>query len=121
MAAARLGADPRRCIVFEDAEAGVEAAHRAGMYAVGAGSPDVLRQADHVIPGFAGLDPGVILELASRQQAQRLTQRKRPVLSPPRPTRCGPGTPPSTRREIISIRCPVFAGSMMVSGCRWLG
>ncbi|MGE5584399.1 MAG: HAD-IA family hydrolase [Bacillota bacterium] len=54
MDAARLGADPRRCIVFEDTEAGVEATHGAGMYAVGVGSPDVLRQTDHVIPGFAG-------------------------------------------------------------------
>ncbi|MGE5593399.1 MAG: beta-phosphoglucomutase, partial [Betaproteobacteria bacterium] len=55
LAAARLGADPRRCVAFEDAEAGVEAARRAGMFAVGVGKPEVLRHADHVIPGFAGL------------------------------------------------------------------
>ncbi|MDI7247229.1 MAG: beta-phosphoglucomutase [Bacillota bacterium] len=73
VAAGRLGADPRRCIVFEDAEAGVEAAHRAGMYAVGVGSPDVLRHADHVIPGFAGLDPAAILELAQRRRTPRCT------------------------------------------------
>ncbi|NLG80176.1 MAG: beta-phosphoglucomutase [Firmicutes bacterium] len=70
LAAGRLGVDPCQCIVFEDAAAGVEAAHRAGMYAVGVGSPEVLRQADHVIPGFAGLDPAVILELASRRQTR---------------------------------------------------
>ena len=31
MAAQRLGADPRRCIAFEDSHAGVRAAHAAGM------------------------------------------------------------------------------------------
>ncbi|MGE5594089.1 MAG: beta-phosphoglucomutase [Betaproteobacteria bacterium] len=63
LAAARLGADPRRCAVFEDAEAGVVAARRAGMFAVGVGKPEVLRHADHVVPGFAGLDPAAIIEL----------------------------------------------------------
>ena len=33
-AARRLGADPARCIVFEDAPFGIEAARRAGMQAV---------------------------------------------------------------------------------------
>lgn len=33
-AAAKLGADPRRCVVFEDAVAGVEAARAAGMRCV---------------------------------------------------------------------------------------
>ncbi len=35
MAAERLGVDPGRCVVVEDAETGIEAAHRAGMRAVG--------------------------------------------------------------------------------------
>ena len=30
-AARRLGVEPKRCLVFEDAENGVEAGHRAGM------------------------------------------------------------------------------------------
>jgi beta-phosphoglucomutase-like phosphatase (HAD superfamily) len=34
LAAERLGADPARCVVFEDAPAGLEAARRAGMRAV---------------------------------------------------------------------------------------
>ena len=41
------------CVVFEDAVAGVEAAHNAGMKAVGIGSPEILSQADIVLPGFA--------------------------------------------------------------------
>jgi beta-phosphoglucomutase len=45
-------ADPASCLVFEDAIAGVEAAHRAGMKCIGVGSPDILQHADQVIPGF---------------------------------------------------------------------
>jgi beta-phosphoglucomutase-like phosphatase (HAD superfamily) len=33
-AAKRIGLDPRRCVVFEDALVGIEAAHRGGMKAV---------------------------------------------------------------------------------------
>lgn len=43
---------PSKCLVFEDAVAGVEAAHRAGMKCVGVGEPDILRDADMIIPGF---------------------------------------------------------------------
>ncbi len=52
--ASMLHTDPQYCVVFEDAIAGVEAAHRAGMKCVGVGSPDILRHADQVIPGFSG-------------------------------------------------------------------
>jgi beta-phosphoglucomutase len=40
------------CVVFEDAEAGIEAAHRAGMGAVGIGRPSILKEADAVISGL---------------------------------------------------------------------
>jgi beta-phosphoglucomutase len=40
------------CVVFEDAEAGIEAAHRAGMTAVGIGKPALLKDADIVIAGL---------------------------------------------------------------------
>lgn len=50
LAAARLGTRPVECVVFEDAEAGVEAAWRAGMKSVGIGSPLLLGKADIVIP-----------------------------------------------------------------------
>ncbi len=43
------------CVVFEDAEAGVEAAIRAGMGCVGVGKPGNLRDADIVITGFEPL------------------------------------------------------------------
>ncbi len=47
-----LNIPPSQCIVFEDAVAGVEAAHRAGMKCVGVGTPDILSDADLIIPGF---------------------------------------------------------------------
>ncbi|MFZ5939782.1 MAG: beta-phosphoglucomutase [Bacteroidota bacterium] len=55
-AAELLGTAPENCIVFEDARAGIEAAHRAGMKAVGVGSQQQLPEAKLVIAGFEGLD-----------------------------------------------------------------
>jgi beta-phosphoglucomutase len=55
--AEELGVPPAACVVFEDAEAGVEAARRGGMRCIGIGSPGVLRAADAVIPGFEGFTP----------------------------------------------------------------
>ncbi len=52
-AAADLRLSPGACAVFEDAAAGVEAAKRCGMYAVGIGSPTILSAADETIPNIA--------------------------------------------------------------------
>jgi beta-phosphoglucomutase len=52
LAANRLGIDPSACVVFEDAEAGIEAARGAGMGVVGIGTPDALPHADMVIAGL---------------------------------------------------------------------
>lgn len=54
-AAAKLGAEPARCIVFEDAEAGIAGARAAGMSSVGIGDRRSLGAADLVLPGFSGL------------------------------------------------------------------
>jgi beta-phosphoglucomutase len=46
MAAQELGIPPMNCVVFEDAEAGIEAAQRAGMGTVGVGNRNALLLAD---------------------------------------------------------------------------
>ena len=50
-----LGASPQETIVFEDALAGIEAAHRAGMKAVGIKPEGALGDADITIPSFEGV------------------------------------------------------------------
>ncbi|MFO7617286.1 MAG: beta-phosphoglucomutase, partial [Bacteroidales bacterium] len=45
-AAAAIQVEPAACVVFEDAIAGVEAAHRAGIRCVGVGNPQTLSDAD---------------------------------------------------------------------------
>ncbi|WP_269522560.1 beta-phosphoglucomutase [Coraliomargarita parva] len=47
-----LSLAPEDCVVFEDAEAGIEAAHRAKMKAVGIGSKALLPEADYNISGL---------------------------------------------------------------------
>ncbi len=58
LGAAMLQTDPEDCVVFEDAIAGIQAAHNAGMKCVGVGSPDTLKDADLVIQGFQHLKLG---------------------------------------------------------------
>ena len=51
-AAEKLKVEPSECIVFEDAEAGVEAAINGKMHVVGVGDKEILKKADLVISGF---------------------------------------------------------------------
>src|SRR5262245_71455 len=48
LAAERLGVPPPRCVVVEDAPAGIEAAHRAGMRAIGVRTSHAILRADVV-------------------------------------------------------------------------
>ena len=45
----KLGVNPENCVVFEDAQSGIEAGKAAGMYVVGVGSPEILKGADDYI------------------------------------------------------------------------
>jgi len=53
-----LGLAAARCVVYEDAAAGVQAAHAAGMYCVGIGDAANLPEAEVVVPSlaFASID-----------------------------------------------------------------
>jgi beta-phosphoglucomutase len=51
-----LKIEPSACLVFEDAQVGIEAALNGGMNVIGVGSPDNLSFADHFIPGFKKID-----------------------------------------------------------------
>lgn len=52
LGAEALGLSPSQCIVFEDAQAGIDAAVAGGFFAVGVGRPEVLAHAVLVVPGF---------------------------------------------------------------------
>lgn len=63
-AAEMIGVEPGRCIVFEDAIAGVEAALNAGMICIGIGNKKILRDAHMVIKGLfeMNLNKLIVLE-----------------------------------------------------------
>ncbi|MDO4230342.1 MAG: beta-phosphoglucomutase [Capnocytophaga sp.] len=52
IAAQKLNAKNEECVVFEDSEAGIEAAKAANMKAIGIGNPEILHQADEVFNDF---------------------------------------------------------------------
>lgn len=52
LGAEAVGATAKDCVVFEDAEAGIEAAHRAGMIAVGVGESNTLKNSDYQVSGL---------------------------------------------------------------------
>jgi beta-phosphoglucomutase len=54
--AIELGIKPQDCLVFEDAQVGIDAARNGGMYVIGIGQPENLKNADFVIPGFETLN-----------------------------------------------------------------
>jgi beta-phosphoglucomutase len=60
LGAHELGASARECVVFEDAEAGLQAAKTAGMYAVGIGKAEVLKSADYVVDGLLHFDVNLL-------------------------------------------------------------
>ena len=66
LAADRLAADPGRCVVIEDAPAGVQAARRAGMKCialVGSHPPATLQGADRVVTSLDDITPEIIQSL----------------------------------------------------------
>ena len=62
-AAKYIQVDPGSCVVFEDAIAGVRAAHNGGMKCIGVGDQKTLLEADLVIQSFEKLDLDHVREL----------------------------------------------------------
>ena len=67
LAAERMGVPPARCCVIEDAPAGIEAAHRAGMKCIAVTSTGRTVQEQHaaelIVPTLKELTPARIMEL----------------------------------------------------------
>ena len=57
-----LGLAAETCIVFEDAQAGVEAAKAGNMKAIGIGEAETLSLADKIIPNFVGIKAAELLQ-----------------------------------------------------------
>ena len=64
LGAEELGIEPSDCVVFEDAEAGIQVAKTAGMFVVGIGLPINLTQADLVVPGSDKFDESFFFDNA---------------------------------------------------------
>lgn len=77
LAASRVGVSPERCIVVEDAVAGIEGARRAGMHSIGVNRSHQL-PADVVVRSLDLLDPDAFQELL---QARRLPRSEPEALS----------------------------------------
>lgn len=66
LAAEKLQVEPGECLVFEDADAGITAAHEAGMKVIGVsrtGGEETLEEADEVISSFAEMTPEIIASI----------------------------------------------------------
>lgn len=66
VAAGMLDIEPGRCLVFEDALAGIEAALNAGMICIGIGDKNILKDAHMVVKGLYELDLNKLIALEKR-------------------------------------------------------
>src|SRR5690606_34176567 len=63
IAASQLGVAPTNCIVFEDSQAGIEAANIAGMISIGMGDKKVLKDGDYVFEDFTKIEIEFLKEI----------------------------------------------------------
>ncbi|RDY28071.1 beta-phosphoglucomutase [Romboutsia weinsteinii] len=62
MAIKGLNVDPKDCIGFEDASAGIEAINSANMYSVGIGDENVLKEANYIVKNTTDLDFNTLIK-----------------------------------------------------------
>ena len=67
IAAKKLNKDPHDCIVIEDAQAGIQAAHNANMISIGIGDKKVLNEARFVLNDTSKLTVDFIKELIDKK------------------------------------------------------
>lgn len=63
-----LGVDPKNCLVFEDAQAGIEAALNGKMKVIGVGHEENLKGANYLIEGFQEMNIQKIVQLFPAEQ-----------------------------------------------------
>lgn len=66
IAAKKLDVPPQNCIVFEDSQAGIEAANTANMISIGIGEKNILREADYVFTDFTNIEINFIKNLLEK-------------------------------------------------------
>ncbi len=66
IAANQLGVKPENCIVFEDAQAGLQAANAAGMVSIGIGNAKILSEADYNFNDFTEMSSEFLEGLIKR-------------------------------------------------------
>jgi len=71
IAASRVGTSPDRCIVVEDAAAGIEGARRAGMKSIGVNRNGAQLPADVAVQSLELLDPNVFEDLLESSPISR--------------------------------------------------
>ncbi len=76
IAAKKLNVEPKNSIVFEDSEAGIEAANTAGMISIGLGDKNILNHADYVFSDFTEIDLEFIKKLDKNKNESRLYSTK---------------------------------------------
>ncbi len=64
IASEKIGVPPERCVVFEDAIAGIEAANAANMISVGIGEKETLSGAKYIFRDFTEIELDFIKQLA---------------------------------------------------------
>lgn len=65
-AAKLLGLKPKDCVVFEDSEAGIQAANIANMTSIGIGNPSILFEADFCFKDFTEINTDLLSKLIKK-------------------------------------------------------